>query len=184
MVSNICTINDFVLPLQNQIKEQMKKKRITIEKKSTVTDKITGEVLMERTEESFFSEIEPDFIKMYTIDLLLLLEVPPDSLRIMIIILRQMSYTNILYTDKDFVETCINYIGISERNIRRSISILCSKGVLLKIQKGKYIVNPELFARGSWKDIKKIKLSISYSNEGVKIESDLVPQMIENKLIK
>jgi hypothetical protein len=43
----------------------------------------------------------------------------------------------------------------------------------MRKDKGMYIANPSLFGKGKWNDIKEIRMSISYSEDGRMIKSEI-----------
>jgi hypothetical protein len=53
-------------------------------------------------------------------------------------------------------------MGIKKNTLEHSIVELVSKNVLIKQGNNYYIINPHLLSKGTWADISKIRLTISY----------------------
>lgn len=133
----------------------------------TVTDE-DGIVLKEEIEKESFLEKEPDFIKVYLEDLSYLKNLPKWTNRILYEILSFMNYENeIILTSylKDKIARKLDING--QKTIDNSISEFVKTGVLIREARSVFKANPMYFGKGSWSNIKKIRLEISYK-EGVR----------------
>ena len=72
--------------------------------------------------------------------------------------------------NKFLKEMMVKELKISINTLNMGISNLKKKGILIPVRgaKGLYIVDPELFARGKWEDIKNLRLVIEYNKDGSK----------------
>lgn len=73
---------------------------------------------------------------------------------------------NILLNDNDFKKSVIDDgLKMSPATIDVYISKLCKKGLLIRLSKGKYMLNPNYFFKGRLSDRSKLKLEMSYNLE-------------------
>lgn len=81
-----------------------------------------------------------------------------------------MNYNNTFINHKFLKEMMVKELKISINTLNMGISNLKKKGILIPVRgaKGLYIVDPELFARGKWEDIKNLRLVIEYNKDGSK----------------
>lgn len=99
--------------------------------------KVTEFVTRERFDAS------PDYVKMYndgvpgTFDIKSNLIYP---------ILKYMDYQNIITFPKNDLDKFL----VPKDKIKEDVKELCEKGFLVKEGRGKYLVNPYIFARASW----------------------------------
>lgn len=141
-------------------------KKILKSKVKTTVDTITGEILEIETINDYKVDREPDFVKLYLGDIGKLFNLPNTSL--LMALLHQMNYDNEIVLNASIKRKICALIGdkMSLANLEKIIGIYTKKEILIRKDRGLYMFNPYLFGRGSWKDINKIRLSISYSPEG------------------
>lgn len=60
----------------------------------------------------------------------------------------------------------IEYRGYTERVIRKAIDELYINGLLIRINKGKYVVHPDIATKANDHDLEIIKMSITYTEQG------------------
>lgn len=149
-------------------------KQSTKIKETIVTDidTNTGAVVSERTYQQFSAETEPDFIKLYLNDIVLLNNLPKASSGILYQILSGMNYENIIVLNKFIRERIANKLNLKLNTVDHAIVNFIEQGLITKIGAGTYFANPKLFARGKWKDIKQLRLSITYNADGRSFELD------------
>ncbi len=159
------------------------KKKILYQETNTITDVETGEVtLIEKTEVTF-ADREPDFVKLYVSDISRMHGLPPSTDKVLLEIIGQMGYTNIFAAYAPIKRHFCNILGISMDTLNKSIDQLFKKGLLIRVERGMYMVDPNLFARGKWEDIKKLRLVIEYDTENGqrKLSSD-APEQLKKQL--
>ena len=140
--------------------------RVTYER--TKIDYTTGEI----TSQEFIHRYgaEPAYVKLY-LDCLCDLKGLSKSLNpILIELLKHMSYAG---KDEEFGGQLIYLNSVLKRNIckvvKRSMIRLdqalgdfCKAQILKRVARGTYQVNPYLFGKGDWKDIKNIRATIDF----------------------
>lgn len=144
----------------------------------------TGEVKSEEKLNVFRTENEPEYVKLYLNDIVKLIDLPASSSSVLFWILKRMGYDNQVVLVQGVKKQIASEIGTSANTVIRRIQELKSKGIIIPTnERSIYVVNPDLFARGKWEDIKKIKLSIQYGKDGrfIKAEFDRQLEMFSNE---
>lgn len=145
-------------------------KRITKSSTKVIVNKETGEVLDSEIVTTSVVNKEPNFVKLYVKDIGKLLNLTKSDTSVLFCILGIIGYDNIFYAMVNTKTKIMEDIGTPMNTVNDSIRNLNNAGILIRQGKGVYLVNPELFARGSWKDVVKIRLKIQYTQEGRTIE--------------
>ena len=140
----------------------MAKKKIVFEETTRTIDESTGELLTTTNKQVSFADKEPDYVKLYISDIVRLKDLPPSADKVLMEIIGQMGYSNIFAAYAPIKRVMIKNLDISMNTLNKSIDQLHKKGILIRIERGVYLVDPNLFARGSWDDIKNIRLTIEY----------------------
>ena len=78
-------------------------------------------------------------------------------------IVSNMGYNNLYIAHQTLKEISCKKLGLSLNTYNQYISKLKSAGILIAMRgRGLYLVNPKLFAKGEWKDIRSLRLAIDY----------------------
>lgn len=155
------------------------KKRIYKEEKTTTIDNETGEIISEKTEvKASMVESEPPFVKLYIDDLLRLKDVPKASNDVLHVLVRNMSYGNYVVMIKAMKEQICKQTSLKMNTVNKAIQSLHKAGILIRKERSVYVIDPNLFAKGKWGDIKKLRLTIDYHKDGTKtINSNVAEQL-------
>lgn len=158
------------------------KKRILREEKEV--DRLTGEVT--RTKHTVQFEAEPNYIKLY-LDCLGVFSgnagLSVSLNEIFIEILKLVSYADEdqLVTVNAFVKQRIaERTGRSVRRIEQALQLWIDNKVLFRVARGTYQLNPYLFGKGDWRDVKKLRASLDFCNRIM--ETEKVYTDVENEL--
>lgn len=156
--------------------------QVSSTKITQIVDHQTGNITEELSVSSYHQEKEPDFIKMYIADIARISAIPTGMEKILFDLLSQMGYNNIIPAYKPIKMMICKRLGISIDYLNKSIQTFYEKGIFIRVARGVYIADPELFARGQWADIKQLRLVIEYGvdNKGNSIKtlkSDLPEQV-------
>lgn len=123
-------------------------------------------------------EKEPPYVKVYLEDIGRLNGLDPSEQKLINELVFNMGYNNVVPSYKPVKEMIAEKIGVSLSTVNRCIQSLYQKGVLIRKARGFYIMDPNLFGRGTWKDIKKIRVTIDYNEDGTKeINTQLAKQL-------
>lgn len=132
-----------------------------------------GEVKHEKNEQDFTYEREPDYIKLYIDGILLLTDLPKGLNDALQHLLQGMNYKNIVVLNAGIKRIIASDLGITTGRLNNIISQLAKKEIMQRIETGVYRFNPNIFGRGKWEDIKKIRMEVEFSPESkAKINSE------------
>lgn len=57
-------------------------------------------------------------------------------------------------------------LGIKQQSVTNAVNQLVKKNILIKKETGVFLLNPQFFGKGEWKDISKIRYEVELSSEG------------------
>ena len=149
----------------------MEKKKVIRESIENTIDNNTGEVIEQKTTKESYVEREPDYVKLYLQDIAKLNGLSNADSSFMNSILKRMDYDNEILLVSHTKKKISAEINVKIKTIDKAISVLVKKKILFRIDRGVYRFNPYLFGRGKWKDIKAIRLEVTYSSKGKELVS-------------
>ena len=138
--------------------------RVTREKHIRTVDE-NGEVKHEKNEQDVAYEREPDYIKLYIDGILLLTDLPKGLNDALQHLLQGMNYQNIVVLNSGIKRIIAADLGITTGRLNNIISQLSKKEIMQRIETGVYRFNPNIFGRGKWQDIKKIRMEVEFNPE-------------------
>jgi hypothetical protein len=141
-------------------------KKLTNEVINRTIDVDTGEIIQITDQKTYRVSNEPDFIKLYLNDLVKLQNLPPSANNILYLLLQNMDYQNRIYITKSIKENVIKKLNISLSSLEKAVKGYIDKGLITKLDSSTYLTNPEIFGRGSWQNVKEIRMLVSYSSKG------------------
>lgn len=138
----------------------------------------SGEVLKSARVESSMLEKEPPYVKLYIYDIAKLNGLSPSEGDILNELVGNMGYNNIVPSYKPVKEMMAKKLKMKYGTLDAGIKKLYKKGILIRKARGLYVMSPDLFGRGTWNDIKKIRMVIDYNSDGTKsINTELSNQL-------
>lgn len=120
----------------------------------------TGEVTGLTTVYASSPQSEPPYVKVYLDGAPGLRTIPLYCWPVLVWLMRLMPYAN---SDPSFEfgtpmrQRAADELKISASRVNHAVSDLVKCGAVLRVDKGLYQFNPHFFARGEWKDIKKLR---------------------------
>jgi hypothetical protein len=142
----------------------MSRKNILQQTTHIVTD-FNGEIHKEIQSQTIQVEREPDYVKLYISDILRLKDIPKSGNEILLAMLKRMTYNNDIALYAPVKREIAKELKLKEVTISKAIELFTEKSILLRKDRGLYIINPYFFGRGKWEEIKKIRLQIIYTKE-------------------
>jgi hypothetical protein len=169
-----------------------------VEKNTTHFDKITGEITFSEQIVEYETRLpsEPPYIKLYITDLGHLFNLPAGTTNVLVCLLSMVDYQGVLALNKYLkdaislrVNAKLNKEGKPSNSVvNKAITDLLNKGIMTRIGSSTYQLNPNLFARGKWRDIyekrKDFKITISYSNKGKDGKREIVTEQCGADIIQ
>mgnify|MGYP002717741625 CR=1 FL=1 len=147
-------------------------KIVQLEQKTEV-DYETGQVTKQTNSKVINLPQEPPYVKMYIDDVGKLLDVPPGPRMVLYQLVRKLDYEGFISLTPAARERIAKACDISVRTMSNYLTMLSASGILRHAGRGEYEMNPNLFAKGDWKDIAKrrqdFELSIQYRADGSKV---------------
>lgn len=161
----------------------MTKKKFSKVVVNEVLDKETGTVILEDTKiQSFSIDKEPDYVKLYLEDISRLKDIPQGMNKVLFELMKSVTYSGIVMAYKPVKQIMCRNMGISMNYLNKCIDEFYKKGILIRYARGVYIADPNLFAKGSWKDIKNLRLVIEYGKDGTKSLKSNVSEEMKKQL--
>lgn len=141
-----------------------------------VVDKQSGEIIREETVRRIATE--PQFIKLY-IDSLFTFKGLSKSLNpILLALIQYMTYASskdmnggqIIYLNRHLKEKIAEQVNKGVPRVEQALTQFVKAGIFNRIATGTYQVNPSLFGKGEWKEIKNIRATYDYGAGTVETE--------------
>lgn len=141
--------------------------------RTTEVDYDTGQVKKETTISEIKKLTEPPFVKMYIDDLSTFLNISDAPKNVLTLILRKLDYDGYIAISSRYKKEIASILGIKVQSVSNNITKLVKAGIMKNTSYGEYHINPNLFARGNWREVieqrQSFDMIISYSEKGRKI---------------
>lgn len=144
----------------------MKDSKRVLKEENTIIVDSDGVVKHENMVTTSFIDREPDYVKLYIKDILRLSDIPNSGNSILLAILKRMTYNNDIALYAPVKREIASELELKEVTVSKAIELFTNKSILIRKDRGLYIINPYFFGRGKWEDIRKIRLEIVYSSSG------------------
>ena len=144
----------------------------------------TGEIISSETLTTKMIAKEPPHVKIYLEDIARINGLPPAASKVLNLLIQNMGYNNMVPMLKPFKQVVCNSINIKMNTLEKVIKDLEKASILHRFARGLYILDPNLFAKGKWENIQKLRLIIEYDSQGNrKLISD-APEQLKQLSIK
>ncbi|MFD3729830.1 MULTISPECIES: hypothetical protein [Bacteria] len=133
----------------------------------------TGEVISSSKETIIQFPAEPEYIKLYLDDINRLYDLPNNS--ILYELMKRMDYDGLINISKYGKDMICEKLNLKPQTFANYLGKLKDKDIILPVGRGTFMPNPNLFGKGTWKDIynrrktyESIKMNIIYKADGSK----------------
>jgi hypothetical protein len=152
--------------------------------KSSVTEytEESGEVKNQITTDQFSVEAEPPFVKLYLDDIARLNSLSKSMNATLKAIVKYMNFRNEIILVAHNKRQIAEELGIGFETVEKAIKALKAKGLIMSAERSCYVVDPLLFGKGRWKEIKNLRLTIEYTNSGKVLSSSAAPKPTQQNL--
>lgn len=154
-------------------KEDTKTKNLTYLSEKKVVDVETGEIKHELETAIFKAEREPNYIKIYLEHIALLCDVPGWTSKILNELIKNATYANegqLVIVNASYKRIIAQELGLkSAQIVTNAINELKKKKILLKKDNGVFMLNPQLFGKGEWQHVKKLRYEVEISELGTRM---------------
>lgn len=154
----------------------MKREKVKHQLTETTVDKSTGEIIDLNKTKTIAVGKEPHYYKVYIEDLAKLHGLNPTENQVIQILASNMQFDNLVVLVKQIKLRLTKETGKELETIEKAIKGLTLKKILIKEERSVYRVNPKYIAKGSWEEIKKLRLIIEYSEQGKEIHVENINQ--------
>lgn len=148
----------------------MSANRKVYQQTSTVTDLKTGEAVEHSSTNVVRLAQEPAYVKMYIQDLGNLMELSAGQKTLLYALVSKIDFDGIVSLNASSRRRLAKACQLSDGAFRNSISALCKKEIIRRVEPNEYEVNPHYFAKGEWRSInqrrKGFELRIAYGADG------------------
>lgn len=142
--------------------------------KQSVTETVIddqGKVKERRSNQTLDWGKEPPYVKMYLDTILYLKDLPKGYNAILLSFLKHMSYADssepqVIYINQAMKKKIAKDLDVSLSRINNAITDLVKGEVFERIDIGAYRVNANLFGKGEWQDIARLRLNITFDCNG------------------
>lgn len=160
---------------------EKKSKKIIFQHTTETVDRETGEITKETAESTSRFNAEPPYIKMYIDDLCAVVNAPNAVKDLLLLILRKLDYDGYITLSTRYRKQLCAELEIKDGTLRNRLSALVKRGFIFSEGGNEYIANPNLFARGDWRQIVEqrasFQMKIRYSAEGKReIQTEFIPE--------
>lgn len=161
----------------------MKKKKIL--QISKEIDHTTQEI--KRESKIYSVEREPDFVKLYVQDLCNINNLKKNAYQVLLQALYYLDYEGHITLMAYHRQKIAKAIGLTDQTVKNQLTLLCQKKILKRKSNMIYAVNPDLFAKGDWANINKMrdefKLTIEYKSNRRIMKGKSVPRKVNLKAV-
>jgi len=147
----------------------------TFEEEREYINPTTGEIVRDLKISKKKRSDEPSYIKLYIKDLCKLNDIPKTGNDVLNELLALTDYKNEIVLNGGVKDRILKSLKIKKGSLDNNISKLTKHQIIMRVARGIYTLNPNLFGRGKWEDIKKLRIEWEYSSKGrevKKVETD------------
>lgn len=141
-------------------------KKVVRQQEIITIDTETGEIKEQTTTTDVRVEKEPEYVKLYINDLVKLSGLPPSCNDLLHCLLSKLDYNGEITLVKASKDEIKKKLNMADSTFRAGMDNFIKRGILCKKATGLYAVNPFIFGRGEWKQIRNIRLTVEYNEKG------------------
>lgn len=153
------------------------KDKIKLLQETTIIDE-NGQVINTTTSATMVLGKEPNYVKVYLDTVLTFKDVSKSLNPILFEFLKYMSYANIqdntggqiIFVNKIMKKVVANSTKVTIKRVEQAITQFVKAGIFKRVGMGTYQVNPNIFGKGDWKDIKKIRATFDFNTGEIKAD--------------
>jgi hypothetical protein len=123
--------------------------------------------------------VEPPFIKLYLDDIEILYKLPKKSSQFMHELLKNMNYEGEITINSRLKERISEKLELTNvRSMNNYLTDMVNKDVIKRVARGVYMPNPYLFAKGTWENVKGLR--VQYKEIDGEIKREVSPEYENN----
>ena len=152
-------------------KEKLSKSVVQITK-SNFVDSQTGEITEQYESTVFTPEREPNYVKLYLDHLVTIANLQGWTSKILYELIGSTSYANegqLVVVNSGLKKIIAEKLNMKTQSVTNAINSLKKENILIQRERGVFVLNPQFFGKGEWKDIAKLRYEVNLSSQGAKI---------------
>ena len=133
----------------------------------------TGEVMEEFESTIFAPEREPNYVKLYLDQLVTIANLQGWTSKVLYELIGSTTYANegqLVIVNAGLKRLVAEKLNIKTQTVTNAITALKNQNILIPKERGVFILNPQFFGKGEWKDISKLRYEISLSSKGAEVQ--------------
>jgi hypothetical protein len=154
------------------------KDTVTFVQTKSIVDQETGEVLAQENVTKIKRAAEPNYVKVYIDCLLTFKELSKSLNPILLEFLRHMSYADqneenggqIIYVNAQMKRNIAQKLNLKMDRLNQSLTQFVKSNIFKRLAPSTYQVNPNLFGKGEWGDIKAIRATFDFNTGEINAE--------------
>lgn len=146
--------------------------KISMVERNKIIDN-NGEVIETTESVTFNYGKEPDYIKLYIDDIMCIAEISGWISKILYKLIKSVSYADkgqYVIINAGYKRIIADELDIKPQTVTNAINELSKKKILIKKENGVFLLNPQFFGKGEWKDISKIRYEVELGEFGKQIK--------------
>jgi hypothetical protein len=149
----------------------MKRKITKIVESQNVIKDNDGSVISETesSDTTFYISQEPPYVKLYLETILYLKDLPRALHPVLVALLRKIPWASEeqeIAINQAVKKRLASDLSCSISKIDHALTDFVKGEILYRVDTGLYCFNPHLFGKGEWKDIEKLRLSVTFDSGG------------------
>lgn len=156
----------------------MQKYDRTVYEENTITFDENGEVKTTSNTQVIRAAKEPEYIKLYLDCVMVFKGLKKGLSPILIELTKYMSYADIgeiyggqvIFMNKSLKELIARNLNVSVKRIEQALTHFVKSGIIRRIATSTYQMNPNIFGKGEWTNIKNIRAMFNFENNDVTAE--------------
>jgi len=147
--------------------------KITYVEKTETKDYTTGEIKESTTAKTIKIPPEPSFIKLYLKDMCKMYDIPKIGNNVLNELLKLTNYNNEIILNSSIKKRIEADLNLKKGMLDNNLAKLKKAKILKSEERGIFLLNPNLFGKGNWHDINKLRVTWDYSEECRKVSSEI-----------
>lgn len=140
--------------------------------KNNFVDNQTGEITEQYESTTFTQEREPNYVKLYLDHLVTIANLQGWTSKILYELIGSTSYANegqLVVVNSGLKKIIAEKLNMKTQSVTNAINSLKKENILIQRERGVFVLNPQFFGKGEWKDIAKLRYEVNLSSQGAKI---------------
>lgn len=146
--------------------------KVTYVEKIEEVNHETGELKKSSVMKQVKLPSEPPFIKLYLSDICKIYDIPRTGNNILNELLKLTNYNNEIILNSSIKKRIESDLDLKKGMLDNNLTKLKKANILKSEERGIYLLNPNLFGKGSWHDINRLRVTWNYDKKGRTVSAE------------